>query len=86
MRCQARRCTAQALDGYDLCDPHQEMQDDGLTISRVQHPKFKEINRGAGRPTSSAPARVSEQKALARKAVAAMFEDREARRRHGMKH
>lgn len=80
MRCRACRCTARALDGGDLCDPHQEAEDDGLVVRRrAPDPPPK---RPTGRPRGTIPSttRHSEVMARARAAVAAMMEDRRLKR------
>lgn len=63
-------CKTKALDGYDLCDVHLEIEEEGGEIRRRQ--------RTCGiTPTRT---RHSEIKARAKLAVHAMFLDREARR------
>lgn len=48
MICQAVQCTALALDGGDLCDPHQEREDEGRKVRRKADPKIT-------RPRETAP-------------------------------
>lgn len=78
MICQARRCTVESLDGFDLCDPHMEREENGETITR------RKRNQPTGprpprQPVTLADMRASDQKAAIRVLLRDAREERQAR-------
>ncbi len=80
MICQAVQCKALALDGGDLCDPHQEREDEGRKVRRKAEPKIS-------RPRESAPLGLADmgrayQREVARAAIREVLAKPRKRRAH----
>lgn len=79
MICRARMCQAEAVPGFDLCDPHLEAEEEGQPVERKPlRPKL------GPRPCTAAPGvryfSVQDQRAIAQDAIRAVMAARPPRK------